>query len=460
MTTLDRSSPSSSQVGTAASTGRLARAGQRLAWLEPVWLTLLAPAILLPGRFWDVHLQPYFVVALFLFWPVRRLAYGRWTVPSPLTWPTLVLLAWTPVTIAVAIDRTRAWEAAGYLLLGIALCVALVNWPPVRRRPWLLVWPIVMTGLLLTVLGPQIMRVGEGSRFLRLPALEPLLGQLADQVGETINANVLAGALVLTIPFTLALAVEPRWSRRGWWPLLAALLALSGLLPLVLTQSRGAMLATGVALLVLLLLRWPATAWTLPLLAAAAAYGVYTIGWRAILDALSSNTSLVGLSGRVEIWDRAWHALHDFAWTGVGHGLFAPVVPWLYPYFTLAGDIPHAHNLLLQVGMDMGVVGILAYLGVLVAVFFMAGHTLRRAAARRARYTDDEPGRRRHHLTWALSAGLLAAFTGMTLHGLVDAVTWGTKLAFLPWLCYALAVALYRGPNQRRRRRHRTPDPA
>ena len=82
------------------------------------------------------------------------------------------------------------------------------------------------------------------------------------------------------------------------------------------------------------------------------------------------------------------------------------------------------------------------------------------AAARRARYTDDEPGRRRHHLTWALSAGLLAAFTGMALHGLVDAVTWGTKLAFLPWLCYALAVALYRGPNRRRRRRHRTPDPA
>ncbi|MCB0074423.1 MAG: hypothetical protein KDE20_23315, partial [Caldilineaceae bacterium] len=93
-------------------------------------------------------------------------------------------------------------------------------------------------------------------------------------------------------------------------------------------------------------------------------------------------------------------------------------------------------------------------------VFFMAGYTLRRAAARRARYTDDEPGRRRHHLTWALSAGLLAAFTGMALHGLVDAVTWGTKLAFLPWLCYALAVALYRGPNRRRRRRHRTPDPA
>ena len=140
MTTLDRSSPSSSQVGTTASTGRLARAGQRLAWLEPVWLTLLAPAILLPGRFWDVHLQPYFVVALFLFWPVRRLAYGRWTVPSPLTWPTLVLLAWTPVTIAVAMDRARAWEAAGYVRGGGGVCamhsVALPAHPRSAAMDW------------------------------------------------------------------------------------------------------------------------------------------------------------------------------------------------------------------------------------------------------------------------------------------------------------------------------------
>ena len=31
----------------------------------------------------------------------------------------------------------------------------------------------------------------------------------------------------------------------------------------------------------------------------------------------------------------------------------------------------------------------------------------------------------------------------MVVHGMVDAVTWGTKLAFLSWLLLALAGALY-----------------
>jgi putative inorganic carbon (HCO3(-)) transporter len=434
----------------------LARFWQRIAWLEPFWLALLTPAILLPGRFWDSLLQPALVLALFLFWPLRRLAYGRWTLPSPLNGPMLVLLAWTPVTVAVAIEKSRAVESAGYLLLGIALYAGLVNWPPARRRPALLAWPVVAVGVALVVLGPQIMTLGMGSRFVALPALETRMGLLIDRVGEDINPNVLAGALVLTLPFLAALAMESRWTRRFWWPLAAGLPALLGVLPLVLTQSRGAMVAIVVALLLLLVLRLPQTAWGLPLVAAGLAYLFQRFGWQAILDGLSSNTSLVGLSGRLEIWDRAAHALRDFAWTGVGHGLFAPVVPWLYPFFTMPGDIPHAHNLLLQVGIDMGIPGILAYLGVLIAVFYMAGKTLQRAAQRRARYAHNASGYRRHTLTWALSAGLLAAYTGMVVHGVVDAVTWGTKLAFLPWLCYALTAGLYVGPRRRRRRRRRS----
>ena len=65
-----------------------------IAWLEPFWLALLAPAILLPGRFWAPALQPYLVLALFVFWPLRRLADGRWSVATPLAWPVGILMAW------------------------------------------------------------------------------------------------------------------------------------------------------------------------------------------------------------------------------------------------------------------------------------------------------------------------------------------------------------------------------
>jgi len=32
---------------------------------------------------------------------------------------------------------------------------------------------------------------------------------------------------------------------------------------------------------------------------------------------------------------------------------------------------------------------------------------------------------------------------GMLVHGLLDAVTWGTKLAFVPWILFALITQLF-----------------
>jgi hypothetical protein len=46
-------------------------------------------------------------------------------------------------------------------------------------------------------------------------------------------------------------------------------------------------------------------------------------------------------------------------------------------------------------------------------------------------------------LRLALASGGLCAIVAMVVHGMVDAVTWGTKLAFLSWLLLALAGALY-----------------
>jgi len=56
-------------------------------------------------------------------------------------------------------------------------------------------------------------------------------------------------------------------------------------------------------------------------------------------------------------------------------------------------------------------------------------------------------------LHWALAAGVTAGLIAMIVHGLVDAVAWGTKLAFIPWLLYAQAVTIRLRPRRRRRRR-------
>ena len=438
----------------------------RRAWFEPIWLLLLAPSILFPGRFWVASLQPLLVLMLFAFWPIRRLAYGRITAATPLNGWIALLALWLPVTVWISILPEQSWAAVGYLVLGIALFFAVINWPPARKNPALPVPPILVGGLALALIGPLLINTRMGSRLFRVAALDARLGLLSERLGEEVNPNVFAGSLVLVVPLALALVLEPRWSRRRIWPILCGAVALIGLLSLVVTQSRGAYLSVAVTFLLLAMLRWPRLTWTLPLLVLGATALIWQIGLTTILDQFSSDTALVGLSGRLEIWERGYWALQDFVFTGVGHGLFHPVVSTLYPFFLLPTDLPHAHNLFLQIGVDMGIIGMTAYGGLVVTVLILAGRAVRRAAAQTA---DADPAgghtpeqaleRKGHFLSWAVSAGCLAAVTGMMVHGLVDAVTWGTKLTFIPWMIFAQTVLIAQGPRHRKRRRRRSSEP-
>ncbi|HET90372.1 MAG TPA: hypothetical protein ENN99_06495 [Chloroflexi bacterium] len=127
------------------------------------------------------------------------------------------------------------------------------------------------------------------------------------------------------------------------------------------------------------------------------------------------------------------YAVQDFPFTGLGLGTFERVVAVLYPLFlNPAGTVPHAHNLFLQVAVDLGLPGLIAYLALLGLTFYCA-FSARRVFRRRGEAGLD-----------GLSAGCIAALVGMGVHGLIDAAAWGRiKLAFIPWIVIGLAAALY-----------------
>ena len=101
----------------------------------------------------------------------------------------------------------------------------------------------------------------------------------------------------------------------------------------------------------------------------------------------------------------------------------------LYPLFSIGPDaaITHAHNLWLQVGIDLGLPGLIAYLALFINVFVMLFRVLRHRAAA---------------LDWTLAAGTLGASVALLIHGIFDAPLWGVKPAFIPWLFVALAMLL------------------
>jgi putative inorganic carbon (HCO3(-)) transporter len=235
------------------------------------------------------------------------------------------------------------------------------------------------------------------------------------------------------------------------------------LLVLLLTQCRGAYLGAAAGVLLLLLLRWPRLGWVaLPAVLLAALLGASGTGLSLVFDAMGGGTGAGaaqdGVSGRLQIWQFALQLFAQRPWQGAGLGLFAAMQT------PVAGSTPapHAHNLLLQVGMDLGLPGLLAYLAVLGGVIAMLWNLLRRRESYERLSTRERQQRPlewpqrlasgsvyRTRLHWTLALGAAAALAGMLVHGLVDAALWGNKVAFLPWLLFALVAILYQTTKER-----------
>lgn len=401
----------------------------RLADLEPLWILALGLLLLFPGRLAPITWQPALVLALFLFWPVRLWAHRRLLLPAPVNASMGLILLWIPVTLWVSVDRANSWVVAGYLLLGLALAFALINWRPARRHPLRIASLILAIGLVLTALSPVLSELSMGKLF-RIPQVDPLLQAAAAITAGNVNANTLAGALVLTAPLFLALALRQDWTRRRWLPWLCLLAGMLNLLALFLTQSRGAYMAVAAAVGLLLVLRWPRLLLGAPLLVILLPAVVVFLGPTQLFAAVTAGTGVSGLEGRTELWRHAWRVLQELPLTGIGLGAFDQVIPVLQPYVHLTPDkiYLHAHNLLLQTALDLGAPGLVGVLATHLVVFALLIALLRR---------------RRRPLTWTLAAGVLCSLVALHVHGLFDAPLTVSKPAFLPWLLIALAVRLY-----------------
>jgi putative inorganic carbon (HCO3(-)) transporter len=433
------------------------RLAVRVGAAELLWLALLAPVVLLPGRLLPMEWHWAAVVALFLFWPVRLWLLRTLLPPTPVRVAAALFLATVPTAIVVSVNRTVSWEIAGYLLYGVALAAAFCNWPVTQRRPHWVAWLLLAATLGLSLLGPLVVTEARFGAGLLVP-LQRAAGPVAAALGETINPNILANALLMGFPLLLALALFGGWSRlRGWGQAGAGLLALWMVAVILLTNSRGAWLALGVVVPLLLVVRWVQLAYAVPLLVMGVAT-VAVLSGPQLLEGLTVGSTLDATSGidqRVEIWQRGLLLIHAFPWSGAGMGAFPTLVPTLYPYDLVPGDIviPDAHNLPIQVAVDVGVPGLVAWLALMLLLVLLAGLVVRwtrPALGLPTLSADDNPSpdgvlrrTRAVALQRALAAGALGALVAMLVSGSFGATNWGVKPAFLGWLVAALVVLLY-----------------
>ncbi len=245
-------------------------------------------------------------------------------------------------------------------------------------------------------------------------------------VGPFDNPNVFGEYLIMLLPLAVALVL----TRRGAQRLIGIAVTLAAGAALVYTWSRGAWLGA-MASIGLLLVLYHAV---LPFVAAALP--------SAIVSRLTSIGNLADTSTayRVSIWTASVNMLKDIFESGIGTGSAA--FSAVYPAYALGGAAYalHAHNLYLQIFVELGVVGIAVFV-LMLFFFFRSVFSCYRTLGDRTQATT----------ILAMGLGVFA----LLVQGLTDNVWYNYRIVLLFWLLMGIVIGMGRddGLSDARRRR-------
>ncbi len=418
-------------------------------WGALILLAAVAPLLLFPEG-WRVLA----LVVLPLILVGNRLALGRFFHRTPYDVVIFLLLVMVLVGLIVTYDVTVSLPKVTGVLLGVSALYALVGFAYTEQR-----FELAVLGLLMVIIGfmalvfvgtqwgskvPELKEVGE-----KMPRL--IAGLPGAEKG--FHPNEVGGTLtwIIFLPIVIALGL---WASGrsistfiATWMLLGLLIAIA--FALALTQSRSAWAGTmaGLGALLFLTGRWGKI--TLGVILFALLAVLLFAGPDRVVEAFNDastpdveRVANINLEGRMIIWASALNGIRDFPLTGVGIGVFRRVVPILspLPWTGPSWDLGHAHNELLQAGVDLGIPGLIAFIALQMLAVALAYKTFHSAAPPLVRWT---------------AAGALAGLVAHGVFGLTDAVALGAKPGLFFWLLLGLIAAGWELANEADIRRAR-----
>ena len=396
---------------------------------------------LIGGEFWlmalavvaglvSSRLLPAAVVTALALAGLRWISSGKLSMRTPVDLPVIILLLCALVTMLVTAFPQTTVPQVWRLLSGIGLFYSLANWAKTRHRLGWITYGMVLAGVGLVALAPFSVTWYTENKMSFVPDFVYSRSTLL--VSDTIHPNAMGGILALLLPVPISLLVFNwhNYSRLMRVSLMVVCLLMAGML--FLTKSRGAWMGFGAGIAVVTFFTLARSWKTLLGLSIAGLLGLVGLASSPIGQKLFALDLLGGVEGRLEIFSRSLLMIRDFPFTGIGMGSFDRVVDTFYPFFLYSpGQIVHAHNLFLQIAVDLGLPGLIAWLAIYGTILVLAIQIFRQG-----RQGED------HFLT-ALGAGMVASQTALGVHGLTDAVTWGmVRPAPLVWALWGLVVAL------------------
>ncbi len=359
---------------------------------------------------------------------------------TPLDLPLALFVASALIGVWASYDPATSWRKLGMIVAAVALYYLLVA---LRVAPQLLetfVWLFVFGCCALTLyFVTQHDFASHPGKFEFITAIGLALNRVTPQLGRHVfDPNITSGALEIGLPLAVALVASEkekakRETGRFSSPGLLVSLSASAIIVfgLVMTSSRGAWLALaivgGIAILAVAA-RDALRRYALPFGVIAALAGLIVVmrlgdsfvsTLENALGAIPAGNTAVS---RVELWGQAWELVQDYYFTGSGLGVF----PMVLSTYALLIDVPfltHVHNLYLQIWLEQGLLGIVAFAWLVIEFYLW---TWRR--------------RTRLHV---LASGGVAAVTVMLLHGFVDVLLYSSR--GLPLMFVPMGVALASG---------------
>ncbi len=237
------------------------------------------------------------------------------------------------------------------------------------------------------------------------------------------NPNVLGEYILLVLPVTIALM----WRKKGIFAKIVygGMAAVMGL-ALVLTFSRGCWIGIMAAAAMFVTFAagklWGLMLLVLPVIPMILPESIIN-RFASIGDMKDSSTSY-----RVYIWMGTIHMLKDFWISGIGPGTEA--FTQVYPFYSYSAIVaPHSHNLFLQIMVESGILGIVAFM-VLMIVFMkklMAGYQVQ------GKFGELS----------VLLAGIGSAVAGFLVQGLFDNCFYNYRVFMIFWSVIAIGIAAY-----------------
>ena len=236
------------------------------------------------------------------------------------------------------------------------------------------------------------------------------------------NPNALALLLLLTLPVVVALVLSSQhWISR----VLAAGVFLVGGVCLGMTYGRASWVGLAVAAAVYVFL-WNRKLLPFCVLAGLAALPLLPVSiFNRILSIFNLNDT--STSSRFDLWAAGLQVIGREPVTGVGLGADAVrrMVKLTQLYQGRASFV-HCHNVYLQIWAEMGLLGLVSFLGAMLGMM--------KSAARAVRRSPNTPARH-------MAIGGTAAILGAMVCGLADYLWTYPRIMFLFWFVFGLTLA-------------------